>query len=140
MPALDAVSRVRHVEKAFAADINHNIRFRPYLALHEFEALVFASLDACSWVFGDDEKVLQSLKKERSGFATPEHINEGAATSPSKRILKASRTYRKTSDGPMATEEAGLPVLRASCPHFGEWLTWLESLSPREAEPAGGGQ
>ena len=47
--------RVKSLEKLFREDINHN-RFLPYLQLHEFEALVFVSLEVAVLTFQDSLK------------------------------------------------------------------------------------
>ena len=57
-----------------------------------------------------------------------ELVNERPTTAPSKRIQRAWPGYLKSIDGPAILAESGLDRLRYSCPHFGEWLTWLESL------------
>lgn len=47
-PSGTCYQRVEHVERAFQADIAHP-RFLPYLALHEFEALLFTEPARCDW-------------------------------------------------------------------------------------------
>jgi hypothetical protein len=49
-PSGNCYQRVEHVERAFQGDIAHP-RFLPYLALHEFEALLFTDPARCDWVF-----------------------------------------------------------------------------------------
>lgn len=124
MPLGDAASRVEHLETCLGADIDSG-RFLPYISLHEFEALVFAALDHCGWVFDDDE-VLEALRAQRAKFVNAELVNEGAETSPSKRLRKAFPAYKKTLQGPLAIEAAGLDKLRAHCPRFSRWVAALE--------------
>ncbi len=45
------------------------------------------------------------------------------------RIVRLAPPYRKTVHGPLAVERIGLPLIRRSCPHFDEWVTWLEALT-----------
>jgi hypothetical protein len=118
--------RVEHVERAFAADIEHP-RFRPHLVLHEFEAWVFSDPAAASWLF-DEPQVPQALQAIRDSFGSPEDIDEGITTAPSKRILDRYPGYQKSLHGPMAVAAIGLERVRARCPHFADWLSWLESL------------
>jgi hypothetical protein len=127
-PAGTCYQRVEHVERAFAADLQHP-RFLPYLALHEFEALLFTAPERCASVFSDAPEVIATLQKHRDSVATPEEINEGPRTAPSKRILEAYPAYQKTLHGPLAVLEIGLSPLRAACPHFDQWVSKLESLA-----------
>jgi hypothetical protein len=47
----------------------------------------------------------------RAQFKTPEDINEGPATAPSKRILALFPGYRKVLKGPSICEEIGVQQL-----------------------------
>lgn len=118
--------RMKHVEQCFQQDISH-LRFVPYLALHEFEALVLVDPARCQTAF-TDKGIVKQLAQVCEGVASPEEINEGLTTAPSKRILKIFPAYQKTLHGPLATEELGLDALRSACPHFNEWVSRLESL------------
>jgi hypothetical protein len=124
-PAGTCYSRVEHVERAFQMDIAHP-RFLPYLALHEFEALLFTDPARCAWVFSPE--ALAHMQTLRAGVASPEEINEGPATAPSKRILQVFPGYQKTLHGPLAAIEYGLAPLRAACPHFHQWVSALEAF------------
>jgi hypothetical protein len=125
-PAGPPVARVEAVERAFTADIDHP-RFRPHLVLHEFEAWVFSDPMAAAWVF-DTQAVALGLQAVRDGFASPEDIDEGPTTAPSKRLLQRYPQYQKPLHGPMAVGAIGLDEIRKRCPHFADWLSWLESL------------
>ena len=128
IPKGSCYERVAHVERALASDINHP-RFLPYLALHEFEAFIFTDPARCAWVFSDAPKeVIPTLEQHRASVNSPEELNEGRETAPSKRILKAYPGYQKTVHGPLAVLEIGLPALRAACPHFDQWLSTIEAL------------
>lgn len=120
----DPYVKVQHLEKCFADDVN-NPRFLPYLALHEYEALVFTDPTCCDWIF-EDATVISRLKAIRAAYTTPEHINDGPATAPSKRIIKEFPTYEKPLHGPLATSAIGLDALRAACLHFSRWLEAME--------------
>ncbi|HEX8439477.1 DUF4276 family protein [Archangium sp.] len=126
-PTGNCYQRVEHVERAFQTDIAHP-RFLPYLALHEFEALLFTEPARCTSVFFDVPGAIESMQAIRAGVASPEEINEGPTTAPSKRIQKVFPGYQKTLHGPLATIEYGLAPLRAACPHFHKWVSALEAL------------
>ena len=122
-------ARVQVLEKAFNADIGHQ-RFLPYLQLHEFEALVLVDPDGFRGEFDDCEEQVGRLHELIEGYTSPEEINEGEETAPSKRIITLLPAYegRKSSAGPIMAERTGLPRLREKCPHFNEWITKLEAL------------
>src|SRR3990172_4337038 len=60
-------------------------RYEPYLALHEFEAMVFVDPRRAEWVFAN-AAVVTGLEQIGTGFSSPEEIDEGPDTAPSKRI------------------------------------------------------
>lgn len=117
--------RVAHLEAAFAQDINHS-RFRPHLMLHEFEALLFVQPSAIPAALGENSANVSFTNIER--FNSPEEINEGEKTHPAARITQVLPGYRKALHGPLIAERIGLPNLRARCPHFADWLNYLEAL------------
>lgn len=118
--------RVEFLERAFRSDINHP-KFLPYLSLHEFEALLFTSPEEIAARFPDRDRA-KELKEIRSQFSTPEEIDDGPTTSPSKRILKALPKYKKLLDGTAIIQSIGIDLIRQECNHFNEWLGKLESL------------
>ena len=120
--------RVRILEDALGNDIS-DFRFIPYIQLHEFEALVLADPQKLDSQYYDRSTVIRSLVQMAAQFLSPELINDGEDTAPSKRITAAIPGYRKKSAGPLVAEQIGLPTLRSRCPHFGEWLGRLEALS-----------
>ena len=118
--------RALHVETEWKRRID-NFRFRPYLMIHEFEALLFTKPDELSRALYAPT-VLNDLLKIRATFETPEDINDGPETAPSKRIAKLLQGYQKTVHGPLITKRIGLEIIRRECRHFDEWLSWLEGL------------
>jgi hypothetical protein len=120
-------AKVKHLEVAFAQDINHP-RFKPYLQLHEFETFLFAAPAITAAQLGLNSTQANTLNQIKTSVATPEEINDNPLTAPSKRILAIYKEYDKTFDGLLVTMSVGLKQLRASCPHFNEWLEWLENL------------
>ena len=64
----------------------------------------------------------------------PERVNDGPETHPSLRLATivkrlGSRLYGKVTDGPDILTKAGIETVRATCPHFADWLHWLENLA-----------
>lgn len=111
-------------------------RFIPYIQRHEFEALVLASLPALQDLLdaNDDLVGLAKLEEEIAG-QSPEDINDGKDTAPSKRLKHHIPSYHKTLYGPLAICDTGLETLRSKCPRFDAWLETLEALG-KEANEA----
>jgi hypothetical protein len=126
----DPRERVRSIEAALAEDVGDR-RFVPYIQLHEFEALVLADPSKLSSEFPAQTPEIQGLIELVAGYTSPEDIDDGADTAPSKRIIEKIPAYRgrKAAVGPLVTERIGLATLRERCPHFGDWVTRLESLA-----------
>jgi hypothetical protein len=122
--------RVIALESAFRQDINHP-RFVPYLQLHEFEALLLADPSKFDWEFIEHTPAITRLVSLAAQYASPEQIDDGADTAPSKRIIREIPEYefRKASAGPIIASKIGLPVLRQKCMHFHEWMEKLEALA-----------
>lgn len=119
--------RVGRLEHAFQADIN-NSRFRPFLVLHEFEALLFADPPKIATAIQGQRSIGDRLEAVRNQFKSPEEINDGVDTHPAARILAQAKGYKKALHGPIIASRIGLETIRRECPHFGQWLMWLESL------------
>ncbi len=128
--------RVACLETAWKEDIPFP-RFIPYIQLHEFEALVLADPEKLDWEFLEHEAAIANLVRLTKMFESPELINDGDDTSPSKRIIKEIPDYegKKASAGPLVVAKIGLPQLRAKCPHFSEWLGKLERLVSGQGQP-----
>ena len=124
---LDPYARVERLEDALAATISHP-RFVPYIQLHEFEALVLSEPLAFARYYEDKRSSIDQLIGLCATFASPELIDDGPETAPSKRILAIFPDYAKPTLGPLLTDAIGLPHIRAACPHFDRWLTRLEIL------------
>lgn len=122
------------VQAAMKADVEDS-RYLPFLALHEFEALLFTKPDAIAEVLRKPA-LSAALEIERQKFSTPEEINDSPATSPSARIEKAcaemfgsARFFQKRTHGPIIAGKIGIPQIRAECPHFDEWMGKLEGFA-----------
>lgn len=126
--------RAKEVEDALMEDIVQNMeknfdrnRFIPYVAMHEYEALLFS--DCSRFSSGIGHKNLESeFQKIRNDFSTPEEIDDSPKTAPSKRIQALVPGYQKPFLGTLAALEIGLPTMQAACPHFAAWLNRLEEV------------
>lgn len=102
-------------------------RFIPYVQMYEFEALLFS--DPAGLARGLDRSDLATdLRKVRDMFDTPEEINNGTMTAPSKRIENLYSPYDKPVHGSLAAIEIGLKTIRKECRRFDAWLGCLERL------------
>ena len=120
------LEKVASVEQAYAADID-NQRFVPYLAMHEFEAMLFTVPTEIANSFGQPS-LQTSLQTIRAAFKTPEDINDHEETAPSKRLGKLFPGYNKRFYGELIAERIGIERIRGECAHFAAWLAKLESL------------
>lgn len=102
-------------------------RFVPYVQMHEFEGLLFsAPARFAAGIYRKD--LVGAFQEIRDAYPTPEDINDGAKTAPSKRVEALFPGYQKTVHGPLAALEIELATIREACYHFGDWLGRLESL------------
>ena len=122
----DAMDRAKAVENAFKTDVNQP-NFIPNIVVHEFEGLLFSDPDAFAKWFGGSD-VADRLNGIRNDFDTPEHINDGQTTAPSKRILTICGTYKKVLHGPLIALDIGLDTIRRECRKFDGWMKQLEEL------------
>jgi hypothetical protein len=121
--------RVTQVEAAWAASVG-DARFVPHLALHELEAWVYSDPSCLEpWMFDDDATVIAAIAEVAGAYSTPEDIDEGPRTAPSKRLHNAFAGYQKTLHGPLALSAIGTDRIRAACPHFAGWLERLEAIA-----------
>lgn len=118
--------KVAAAEKAFEDEVA-NARFIPYLQLHEFEGLLFSSPRAVSEVMREPSKLV-ALERIRAEFGSPEEINHGPLTHPSKRLLDMFPSYQKILYGSLIAREIGLDGMRTECPHFNSWVGKLTAL------------
>lgn len=115
------------IESHLRTDIGES-NFIPFVMAHEYETLLFVEPQRfAEWV--DSEKTVAALTAIKQSCASPEDINDGPTTAPSKRIQKLMPQYQKTFHGPLIACDIGLDALRAACPHFDGWLKRLEQLA-----------
>jgi len=122
--------RLCYLEKAIIEDVEseQDKRFPnllPYIQLHEFEALVFSSIDGFKSLFSDEEANFIEIQDIISKYPNPEDINNNILTAPSKRLENMIRGYNKVVDGIMIIEEIGIETILAKCPRFNSWVQRL---------------
>jgi hypothetical protein len=126
--------RVRTLERAFAADVNDR-RFIPHIQLHEFETILLCGPEHLALVYEKPDAGIAALRAAVAQATTPELVDDGEMTAPSKRIIDHFPRYHKTTDGVELAACVGIETTRRLCPHFDGWLKLLESLG----SPAPGG-
>ncbi len=136
-PGLDESEKMRHtpekrvefLERQFATDIG-DPRFIPYIQLHEYEAYLFADPVQFEYFYDHHANEIAALKAIADAHATPELIDDGEYSAPSKRIIAQlpDYEYAKSLVGSQVAELIGLDVIRNKCPHFSAWLSRLEQL------------
>ncbi|WP_038493799.1 DUF4276 family protein [Collimonas arenae] len=119
---------VLHVEAELHKHFGSANNFLPFLALHEFEALLFSDADILPRVMNSSNKQAE-FSAIRNSFDNPEEINNRPETAPSKRILRLFPGYRKTLHGPITATRIGLKSICEACPHFSAWVDKLEDFA-----------
>lgn len=124
--------KIQHLEQEFSKEIADK-RFIPYLQLHEYEALVFAGLNFLEMEYPASSGLKRGMNYLsdilRKANNNPELVNTTMA--PSKHIIKAlgnTHHYNKPKIGSSVAGKVGVPVLKSTCRHFGEWIDILEKL------------
>lgn len=118
--------KAKNIERAMEEDIQQS-KFIANILVHEFEGLLFSYPPA----FGPnllDEHIVTTLAAVRDQFKTPEVINDGPMSAPSKRILALCGSYEKVFHGALIAMDIGLDRIRQECHHFRAWIERLESL------------
>ncbi|MGO9271928.1 MAG: DUF4276 family protein [Terriglobia bacterium] len=136
LPAsLPNIEKVVRIEQAVMQDIvadvpdlRPDVRFLPYLQLHEYEGLLFSDPEAFAEGISQ-EHLAGQFRAIRDQFPTPEDIDDDPSTAPSKRVLKLYPSYSKRLDGPRVAQGVGIETMRRECPHFRAWIERLEALA-----------
>jgi hypothetical protein len=128
--------RVLTLERALAADVADH-RFIPHIQLHEFETILLCDPSHFALVYEDSGPGIADLQAAVAAATSPELINDGESTAPSKRIISQFPQYsgQKTTVGVDLADCVGINTTRSLCAHFDRWLKTLESLG---SPPAGG--
>jgi hypothetical protein len=136
-PGYDEAEKQRHIpaervvtlEKAFAADVGDS-RFVPHIQLHEFETILLCAPEHLALVYEKADAGIAALRAAVEAAKSPELVNDGEHTAPSKRIIAHFPAYdrQKTAVGAELADCVGIPTTRRLCAHFDRWLTALEAL------------
>ena len=134
-PGLEAAEKVPHLpyqqvailEAAFRGDLG-DARFIPHVQLHEYEAYLFADPSQFVCTYDKHESQIAALQAIADQYPSPELIDGGSQTAPSKRIIAQFPDYDKVVVGTEVAVLIGLQTIRDRCPHFSRWLTTLERL------------
>lgn len=102
-------------------------RFIPFVAVHEFEALLFSDTRILASQLGVHESTIDAVIAE---CGAPEAINNSPQTAPSKRLDAWSThgQFLKTTMGITIAEEIGIEKIRTKCPIFDNWLSIFEEI------------
>ncbi len=121
--------RVQTLEKAFADDVNDR-RFIPHIQLYEFETILLCDPSHLALVYEKADAGIAALVAAVAEATSPELVNDGPTTAPSKRIVAGfpQYTHQKTTVGVELAACVGLVRTRSLCPHFDAWLRILEAL------------
>lgn len=125
----DKISRVQFLENAMKNTID-NDRFIPYIQLHEFEGLLFASNKGFNSLPDLTTKSREVLNEATIEKDNPELLNDGFETAPSKRLEKLIPGFDKNKPfyGGIIAEENGIEIVLKRCKRFN---LWIESLTEK---------
>jgi hypothetical protein len=126
---------VEALEAAIAESVpvDRQRRLTPYVQLHEFEALLFASPAQTNEWMGGKPAHLAALQEALDECGHPEGINDRPETSPSHRLLAQYPHFDKKLHGPDIVELIGLAAVRQACLRFNRWIAQLEQLARQSA-------
>ena len=124
----DSFINARNIEKFVDSDISNSVRdsrFKCYIQVHEFEALLFSSVEVIATRLSADENKIKLLNEIVNSYNNPEEINNSADTAPSKRLLKIFPNYNKVLYGSLVTSSIGIEKIMEKCPRFAEWVNFM---------------
>lgn len=127
---VNKAERITFLEQSIVNDINeikgqNFYNLVPYIQLHEFEALVFASHHGVKHLYTDSEVNFAEIMNIMEQFPNPEDINDSSETAPSKRLKNIINGYNKVVDGIIIIEENGIENILNHCPRFKNWIEQL---------------
>ena len=103
--------------------INVADRFVPFMAVHEFEALLFSDAGVLASSLGVDIAAVNDVLQE---YGSPEKINTRPDKIPSRHLeVWTNARYMKTVQGIAIADRIGINQMRAANPNFDDWLTRL---------------
>ncbi len=104
-PGWDEAEKQRHIprervltlEKAFAADVADH-RFIPHIQLYEFETILLCEPGHFALVYEKAGDGIAALRAAVAAATSPELVNDGEATAPSKRIIAQFPAVQRAED------------------------------------------
>lgn len=120
---LNKMKRVQFLEDALASDIS-SARFIPYIQLHEFEGLLFASKKGFEFLPNIKPKNLEVLLRAVEEKVNPEELNDGVLTAPSKRLEQLIPGFDKNKPyfGGIIAEVNSIESILGRCTRFNNWI------------------
>lgn len=109
--------------KAQLEDYAIEKRFIPYIAMHEFEGLLFSDAEILADKIKVDVQVINAILAD---YNNPEEINSSPSKAPSKRLEKILLGYNKVIMGKAIAEAIGIDKIRQECANFDCWLRKME--------------
>lgn len=127
----DCGKKVEALENSIKNDIGclNNNTLLPYIQLHEFEALLFSSIDGFKEQWNSEPKVIKAIEKVIAKYYNPEDINDNKNTAPSKRLETIIPNYNKIVDGNFIALSTGIDTILEKCPRFKNWINSIINLS-----------
>jgi hypothetical protein len=128
---------VERLEARIASALHRPRNLIAYVQLHEFEGLLLSDAAIIAGYFGAPA-IAHLIEDAVSRAGSPEAIDDGPSTAPSKRLETWTRQHAmerfysketKTLHGPGLAVRLTLPVIRRACPRFAAWLSRLETLA-----------
>jgi hypothetical protein len=130
---LDAAALIEsHLAMALQAHTDCRIaRLLPHVQPYELEGLFFSDTTSLCAVLPSWQSAQADLQKVRISESSPEHINSGFDSKPSKRLADLLRPrYHKTVHAPLIGQQIGLAKIMQECKHFASWIDRLAQLKP----------
>lgn len=123
---LNKIERVEFLERALGDAID-SAHFIPYIQLHEFEGLLFASSAGFEFLPDVKRAELKKLTEAVNEKENPEELNDGVLTAPSKRLEQLINGYDKNKPfyGSLIAEINTIEVVLKRCVRFNKWVETL---------------
>ncbi len=111
----------------FLPEVQTERRFIPFIAVHEFEALLFSDAETLADLLSIDISKVNDVLDE---FGQPEAINNNPHTAPSKRLDLWTKhgKFPKTTMGITIAHRIGIEKMRKKCSLFDAWLQTFEKI------------
>lgn len=108
------------------SEFNAEQRFIPYIAVHEFEALLFSDATILASHLHIAVSTVDDVLED---CGEPEAINNSPETAPSKRLNSwVKGKFPKITTGIDVAREIGIEKMRDMCPLFDAWLQTFEEI------------